>query len=250
MRIISWNVNGLRSCMGKGFMDFFENAQADVFCIQETKLQQGESSIKTKGYHQFWDDAEKKGYAGTAVFSLSEPISVTYGMGEEDNDDEGRVITLEFDKLYVVNVYVPNSGEELKRLDYRMQWDVRFRNYLLSLDAKKPVVACGDFNVAHKEIDIKNVSTNRRHAGFTDEERDSFSTLLDAGFIDGFRELYPDARDKYTYWSYRFSARERNTGWRIDYACISSRLRDELKGFTIHNSVYGSDHCPVEIEIF
>jgi exodeoxyribonuclease III len=250
MRIISWNVNGLRSCMNKGFMDFFEKAEADVFCIQETKLQQGGDSLTTEGYHQFWDDAEKKGYAGTAVFSLTEPLSVSYGLGEEDEDGEGRVITLEYDELYVVNVYVPNAGEELKRLGYRLEWDVRFRDYLSALDAKKPVIACGDFNVAHTEADIKNASSNRRHAGFTDEERGSFTKLLEAGFTDAFRALYPDARDKYTYWSYRFNARERNTGWRIDYACISSRLKDRLKSFTIHSSVYGSDHCPVEIEIF
>lgn len=250
MRIISWNVNGLRSCMGKGFMDFFEKSKADVFCIQETKLQQGEDSVTAQGYHQFWNDAEKKGYSGTAAFSLEKPVSVSYGLGEEDNDDEGRVITLEYDKLYVVNVYVPNAGEELKRLEHRLAWDVRFRDYLMALDAKKPVVACGDFNVAHKEADIKNASSNRRHAGFTDEERGSFSQLLDAGFTDAFRQLYPDARDMYTYWSYRFSARERNTGWRLDYACISTRLKERLKGFTIHSSVYGSDHCPVEIEIF
>ncbi len=250
MRIISWNVNGLRSCMNKGFMNFFKEAKADVFCIQETKLQQGEEIINAEGYHQFWDDAEKKGYAGTAAFSLKKPTGVSYGLGEGDSDGEGRVITLEYDDLYVVNVYVPNAGEELKRLGYRLEWDVRFRDYLLSLDAEKPVVACGDFNVAHKETDIKNASSNRRHAGFTDEERGSFTKLLDSGFVDSFRYLYPDARDKYTYWSYRAGARERNTGWRIDYACISSRLKENLKSFTIHSSVYGSDHCPVEVEIF
>jgi exodeoxyribonuclease-3 len=230
-------------------MDFFEASQADMFCIQETKLQRGGESIATPGYFQYWNDAEKKGYAGTAVFSRTEPVSVSYGFGD-DIDDEGRVITLEYNDFYLVCVYVPNSGEELKRLDYRMEWDDRFRSYLLSLDRDKPVVAAGDFNVAHKEIDIKNASSNRRHAGFTDEEREKFSALLETGFADAFRELNPDARHMYTYWSYRFNARARNTGWRIDYGCISARLMSELKRFTIHSGVYGSDHCPIELEIF
>lgn len=251
MKVISWNVNGLRSCLGKGFMDFFVKAQADVFCIQETKLQQGEQSVvDAPGYTQFWNDAEKKGYSGTAVFSRIEPIQVSYGLGEDDTDNEGRVIALEYKDVYVVNVYVPNSGEELKRLDYRMEWDGRFREYLLSLDKEKPVIAVGDFNVAHKEIDIKNASSNRRHAGFTDEERENFSLLLKSGFADAFRELNPDAKGAYTYWSYMFSARARNTGWRIDYGCVSSRLMNEVKSFTIHNEIYGSDHCPIELEIF
>ncbi len=248
MKIISWNVNGLRSCISKGFMDFFKASGADIFCIQETKLQRGGESIETPGYLQFWNDAEKKGYSGTAVFSRTEPASVSYGLAE--SDDEGRVITLQFKDFYLVCVYVPNSGEELKRLDYRMEWDDRFRSYLSSLDSDKPVIAVGDFNVAHKETDIKNASSNRRHAGFTDEERQKFTELLESGFADAFRELNPNARDVYTYWSYRFNARARNTGWRIDYGCISSRLMSEIKGFTVHSGVFGSDHCPIELGIF
>jgi exodeoxyribonuclease III len=248
VKIISWNVNGLRSCMNKGFMDFFNNSGADIFCIQETKLQQGDANLDFSGYNEYWNDADKKGYAGTAVFSRSEPVNITYGLGMEE-DDEGRVITLEFADFYIVNVYVPNSGEELKRLEYRIQWDRLFRKYLIGLDVKKAVIACGDFNVAHKEIDIKNASSNRRHAGFTDEERESFSELLNSGYIDAFRELYPDARDKYTYWSYRFKARERNTGWRIDHAIISARLKERMREFTIYSDIYGSDHCPIGLDI-
>lgn len=249
MRIVSWNVNGLRSCMRKGFEDFFGGIQADIFCIQETKLQQGDKILDTPGYRQYWNDAQKKGYSGTAVFSRAEPLRVSRGMPEE-SDDEGRVITLEFEDFFLVNVYVPNSGEELKRLDYRMGWDERFRDYLKSIDRQKPVVAVGDFNVAHTEADIKNASSNRAHAGFTDEERENFSVLLGAGFADAFRTLNPDARDVYTYWSYMFKARERNTGWRIDYACVSRRALSKVAGFTTHSGVFGSDHCPIELEIF
>ncbi len=249
MKIITWNVNGLRACIKKGFYDYFNNAGADIFCIQETKLQRGDINFESEGYHAFWNDAEKKGYSGTAVFSSKKPQGVSYGLAGE-KDDEGRVITLEYDDLYLVNVYVPNSGEELKRLDYRMEWDDAFRDYLSGLDRKKPLIACGDFNVAHQEIDIKNASSNRRHAGFTDEEREKFTKLLRAGFIDSFRELYPDAHDSYTYWSYRFNARKRNTGWRIDYGCISKRIKDELEDCVLRGDVYGSDHCPVELIIF
>ena len=249
MKIITWNVNGLRSCMGKGFMDFFRESQADVFCIQETKMQQGES-VLAEGYSEFWNDAEKKGYSGTAVFSRQEPVNVSYGLGEEDGDTEGRVITLEYKDFFAVNVYVPNSGEGLKRLEYRLEWDKRFRAYLKSLDGRKPLIAVGDFNVAHKTIDIKNASSNRRHAGFTDEERESFSELLGSGFIDSFRTLYPGAKDAYTYWSFFSNARARNVGWRLDYACISERLKSELGDVKILSNVYGSDHCPVELDIF
>lgn len=249
MRIISWNVNGLRSCIGKGFMDFFRASDADAFCIQETKLQQGDAEFDFRDYNEYWNDAEKKGYSGTAVFSKKKPENVFYGIGDE-KDDEGRVITLEYKDLYLVNAYVPNAGEELKRLNFRLEWDKRFREYLKELDSKKPVVACGDLNVAHKEIDIKNAASNHTHAGFTDEERESFSNLLEGGFIDSFRELYPDAKDKYTYWSYMFKARERNTGWRIDYGIISDRLKEKLKDVIIHNEIYGSDHCPIEIDIY
>lgn len=248
MKIITWNVNGLRSCMGKGFMDFFRDSQADVFCIQETKMQQGEGAI-TEGYKEFWNDAEKKGYSGTAVFSRREQVNVSYGIGD-DADTEGRVITLDYKDFFLVNVYVPNSGEELKRLEYRLEWDKRFRDYLKSLDARKPLVAVGDFNVAHKPIDIKNASSNRRHAGFTDEERESFSELLDSGFLDSFRMLYPDAKDAYTYWSFFSNARARNVGWRLDYGCISERLKGELRDVKILSNIYGSDHCPVELDIF
>jgi exodeoxyribonuclease-3 len=248
VKIITWNVNGLRSCMGKGFMDFFRDSQADVFCIQETKMQQGEGAI-TEGYKEFWNDAEKKGYSGTAVFSRREQVNVSYGIGD-DADTEGRVITLDYKDFFLVNVYVPNSGEELKRLEYRLEWDKRFRDYLKSLDARKPLVAVGDFNVAHKPIDIKNASSNRRHAGFTDEERESFSELLDSGFLDSFRMLYPDAKDAYTYWSFFSNARARNVGWRLDYGCISERLKGELRDVKILSNIYGSDHCPVELDIF
>ena len=250
MKIVSWNVNGLRACYGKGFTDFFTAGNADIFCIQETKLQRGDFEFDRPDYFDYWNDAEKKGYSGTAVFTKQEPIAVTYGIGIDAHDHEGRVITLEFDGFYFVNVYVPNSGEELKRLNYRMEWDEAFRGYLTSLDAKKSVIVCGDFNVAHQPIDLKNPASNKHTAGFTDEEREGFTKLLGAGFADAFRQLYPDKRDAYTYWSYRFGARARNAGWRIDYACISERLSSELHEFTIHSDVMGSDHCPVSIDIF
>lgn len=250
MKIISWNVNGLRACYGKGFVDFFKLMDADIFCVQETKLQQGEIALDLPGYNEYWNYAERKGYSGTAVFSRKEALSASYGIGIPKHDTEGRVITLEFEEFYFVCVYVPNSGEELKRLSYRMEWDDAFRAYLLGLDAKKPVVVCGDLNVAHKEIDLKNPSSNHHTAGFTDEERARFTELLDAGFVDSFRQLYPDAEGRYTYWSYRFNARARNAGWRIDYGCISQRATESLHDFIIHDGVMGSDHCPIELEIF
>jgi len=250
MKIVSWNVNGLRACYGKGFVDFFKQVDADIFCVQETKLQQGDIALDLPGYAEYWNYAERKGYSGTAVFSRKEALTASYGIGTPEHDTEGRVITLEFEDFYFVCVYVPNSGEGLKRLSYRMEWDDAFRDYLLALDAKKPVVVCGDFNVAHQEIDLKNPATNHQTAGFTDEERAKFTELLDAGFVDSFRKLYPDATDQYTYWTYRFNARARNAGWRIDYGCISQRATDSLHSFTIHDGVMGSDHCPVELEIF
>jgi exodeoxyribonuclease-3 len=249
LKIITWNVNGLRSCMAKGFIDFFRSSDADIFCIQETKMQQGED-VLTEGYKEFWNDAEKKGYSGTVVFSRTEPLNVSCGLGEEDSDNEGRVITLEYKDFFAVNAYVPNAGEGLKRLEFRLKWDKRFRAYLKSLDERKPIIAVGDFNVAHKSVDIKNASSNRRHAGFTDEERESFSRLLDSGFLDSFRTLYPDAKDAYTYWSFFSNARARNVGWRLDYGCISERLKNELADVRILSEVYGSDHCPVEFDIF
>ena len=249
MKIVSWNVNGLRACLQKGFSDFFGQSDANIFCIQETKMQDGEAAFHPEGYHAFWNDASKKGYSGTAVFSRTTPDTVSLGMGIPAHDQEGRLITLEFGDCYLVNVYVPNAQEELRRLTYRMRWDEDFRGYLVGLDKKKPVIVCGDFNVAHQEIDLKNPETNRRHAGFTDEERDQFSALLDAGFLDGFRYLNPDARDQYTYWTYRFNARARNAGWRIDYGCISNRISSRLKEFTIHSDVMGSDHCPISFVI-
>ena len=250
MKIVSWNVNGLRACLSKGFMDFFRESDADIFCIQETKMQQGDAEIDIAGYYDYWNDAEKKGYSGTAVFSKDQPEDVTYGIGIDAHDREGRVITIEFEGCYVVNVYVPNAGEGLKRLDYRMTWDGDFRAYLRGLDNKKPVIVCGDFNVAHQEIDLKNPSTNHQSAGFTDEERDGFTRLLDAGFIDVFRHLNPQARDMYTYWTYRFGARGRNAGWRIDYGCVSERIIGDVRGFEIQSSVMGSDHCPIALKIF
>ncbi len=250
MKMVSWNVNGLRACFGKGFEDFFAAAAADMFCIQETKLQRGDIEFEPEGYHCYWNDAVKKGYSGTAVFTKRQPEAVTYGIGMSEHDNEGRVITLEFGEFFLINVYVPNAQEELRRLEYRMTWDEAFRDYLRKLDDKKPVVVCGDFNVAHQEIDLKNPAANRRNAGFTDEERADFTQLLDAGFVDVFRRLNPDARDKYTYWSYRFGARQRNAGWRIDYFCVSQRLMPEVKDFEIHNTVMGSDHCPVSLTLF
>ncbi len=249
MKLISWNVNGLRAVMGKGFMDFFNEIDADIFCLQETKLQEGQIEMDLPGYYQYWNYAEKKGYSGTAVFTKRKPISVMYGMGIEEHDKEGRVIALEFEKFYLVTVYTPNSQDELKRLDYRMKWEDDFLAYMKSLEKRKPVVYCGDLNVAHKEIDIKNPKTNRRNAGFTDEERGKMDQAIEAGFVDTFRYFYPDTADVYSWWSYRFKARERNAGWRIDYFMASEALRSNLKGARIHGDVMGSDHCPVELEI-
>lgn len=249
MKLISWNVNGLRACVGKGFMDFFKEIDADMFCVQETKLQEGQIKLETEGYHQFWNYAEKKGYSGTAIFTKREPVSVSYGIGMDEHDKEGRVITLEFDSFYMVTVYTPNSQNELVRLDYRMKWEDDFRSYLKALDSRKPVIVCGDLNVAHKEIDLKNPATNRKNAGFTDEERNKFTELLESGFIDTYRYFYPDTTGVYSWWSYRFSARANNAGWRIDYFCVSERLKDKLLGAKIHTDVMGSDHCPVELTI-
>lgn len=247
MKLISWNVNGLRACMDKGFMDFFQEADADVFCIQESKLQEGQIALSLPGYHQYWNYAEKKGYSGTALFCKEEPLSVAYGIGIEEHDKEGRVITAEFPQFYVVTVYTPNSQRELTRLDYRMEWEAAFLAYLKKLEEKKPVIFCGDLNVAHKEIDLKNPKTNRHNAGFTDEERQCFTRLLDAGFIDTFRYFYPDKEGIYSWWSYMFKAREKNAGWRIDYFVVSDCLKDRLADAGIHTQVLGSDHCPVEL---
>ena len=249
MKLISWNVNGIRACVNKNFMEFFNEVDADIFCLQETKLQENQIDLNLDGYHQYWNYAKKKGYSGTAIFTKNKPISVTYGIGIEEHDQEGRVITLEFDEFYMVTVYTPNSQNELKRLDYRMQWEDDFRNYLGELDSKKPVIVCGDLNVAHKEIDLKNPKTNRKNAGFTDEERNKFTELLDVGFIDTFRYFYPEKENIYSWWSYRFKAREKNAGWRIDYFCTSERLKDRLVSASIHTEVLGSDHCPVELVI-
>ena len=249
MKFISWNVNGLRACVQKGFLDFFNSIDADFFCIQESKLQAGQIDLDLPGYHQYWNYAEKKGYSGTAIFAKNEPLSVSYGIGIEEHDREGRVITLEYDNFYLVTCYTPNSQNELKRLPYRMQWEDDFREYLKTLDAKKPVVLCGDLNVAHNEIDLKNPKTNRKNAGFSDEERAKMTELLSSGFTDTFRYFYPDAEGIYSWWSYRFKAREKNAGWRIDYFITSKRINDKLKKATIHTDVLGSDHCPVEVDI-
>ncbi len=249
MRFISWNVNGLRACCEKGFRESFRALDADFFCLQETKMQAGQLDLEFDGYRSYWNYAEKKGYSGTAIFSRHEPLSVSYGMGIEEHDHEGRVITLEMPDFYLVNVYTPNSQDELARLDYRMRWDDDFRSYLLGLEKSKPVAVCGDMNVAHKEIDLKNPATNRRNAGFTDEERGKFSELLDSGFTDTFRYFYPDAEGVYSWWSYRFRSRERNAGWRIDYFLVSEGLKDRLAGASIHNGILGSDHCPVEMDL-
>jgi exodeoxyribonuclease-3 len=248
MKLISWNVNGLRAVMNKNFMEFFNEADADVFCLQETKLQEGQIEMDLPGYHQYWNYADKKGYSGTAIFTKKEPLSVTYGMGIDEHDHEGRVITLEFDDFYFITVYVPNSQDGLKRLDYRMKWEDDFLGYLKELEKTKPVVFCGDLNVAHEEIDLKNPKTNRKNAGFTDEERSKMTALLDAGFTDTFRYFYPE-QVTYSWWSYRFKAREKNAGWRIDYFICSDALRDRLKDAKIHTEVMGSDHCPVELDI-
>ncbi len=249
MKLISWNVNGIRACTQKGFLDFFKEIDADIFCIQESKLQEGQIDLDTKGYNQYWNYAEKKGYSGTAIFSKKTPLSVSLGIGIEEHDNEGRVITLEFENFYMVTVYTPNSQNELARLDYRMKWEVDFKNYLKKLEEVKPVIVCGDMNVAHKEIDLKNPKTNRKNAGFTDEEREKFSELLNAGFIDTFRFFYPEKTDIYSWWSYRFSARAKNAGWRIDYFLVSDSLKDKLIDAKIHTEIMGSDHCPVELEI-
>jgi exodeoxyribonuclease-3 len=247
MKFISWNVNGLRACVQKGFLDFFKEIDADVFCLQETKLQKGQIDLDLTGYHQYWNYAEKKGYSGTAIFTKTEPLSVAYGIGIPEHDTEGRVITLEFSDFYFITVYTPNSQNELARLDYRMQWEADFLAYLKKLEEKKPVVFCGDLNVAHQEIDLKNPKTNRKNAGFTDEERDCFTKLLAAGFIDTFRYFYPDTEGAYSWWSYRFKAREKNAGWRIDYFVVSECLKERLSSAAIHTEIFGSDHCPVEL---
>ena len=244
-KLISWNVNGLRACAEKGFMEFFKEADADIFCLQETKLQKGQIDLDLPGYHQYWNYAEKKGYSGTAIFSKEEPLSVSYGMGVEVHDHEGRVITLEFDKFYMITVYTPNSQDELKRLDYRMQWEDDFLAYLKNLEKNKPVIVCGDLNVAHKEIDLKNHKTNRKNAGFTDEERAKFTALTEAGLTDTFRYFYPELEGAYSWWSYRFHAREKNAGWRIDYFLTSNALNNTLKDAVIYKDIFGSDHCPV-----
>ncbi|MGK4198141.1 exodeoxyribonuclease III [Fusobacterium sp. HC1336] len=249
MKLISWNVNGLRACVGKGFLEYFNEQQADIFCLQETKLQEGQIELELNGYYQYWNYAEKKGYSGTAIFTKKEPISVQYGIGIEKHDNEGRVITLEFEKFYMVTVYTPNSQEKLARLDYRMEWEEEFRNYLLELDKLKPVIVCGDLNVAHNEIDLKNPKSNRRNAGFSDEEREKMSKLLDSGFVDSFRYFYPNKTDIYSWWSYRFSARAKNAGWRIDYFLVSEKLKENMRDAEIHTEILGSDHCPVVLNI-
>ena len=249
MRLISWNVNGLRAVMGKNFMEFFNDIDADIFCLQETKLQEGQIEMDLPGYYQYWNYADKKGYSGTAIFTKKEPISVSYGLDIDEHDHEGRVITLEFNDFYMVTVYTPNSQDELKRLDYRMKWEDDFREYLTELNKRKPVIVTGDMNVAHKEIDLKNPKTNRRNAGFTDEERSKMTQLLESGFIDTFRYFYPDMEGIYSWWSYRFKAREKNAGWRIDYFLASADMESRLKDAKIHTEVFGSDHCPVELEI-
>lgn len=249
MKLISWNTNGIRACMGKGFVESMIEQDADIICIQETKMQEGQAEVPLQGYHQYWCSAEKKGYSGTAVFTKEEPISVSYGIGIDVHDHEGRVITVEYKDFYLVNVYVPNSQNELKRLDYRMQWEDDFREYLVRLDLQKPVIVCGDFNVAHTEIDLKNPKTNTKNAGFTPEERAKMTQLLEAGFVDSFRYFYPDATGIYSWWSYRFNARKNNAGWRIDYFLVSEKLRERLCDAAILTDIMGSDHCPVVLEI-
>lgn len=249
MKLISWNVNGLRAVMGKNFMDFFNEIDADIFCLQETKLQEGQIEMELPGYHQYWNYADKKGYSGTAIFTKEEPDGVSYGIGIDQHDHEGRVITLEFKDFYVVTVYTPNSQDELRRLDYRMKWEDDFREYLTGLNRQKPVIVTGDMNVAHNEIDLKNPKTNRRNAGFTDEERGKMTELLKSGFIDTFRYFYPDTEGIYSWWSYRFRAREKNAGWRIDYFLASTDMENRIKGAKIHTEILGSDHCSVELEI-
>ena len=249
MKFISWNVNGLRACMGKNFMEYFREADADLFCLQETKLQAGQIDMDLPGYHQYWNYAEKKGYSGTAIFAKEEPISVQYGMGIEEHDHEGRLITLEYPDFYFITCYTPNAQDGLKRLDYRMEWEDAFYAYLKALEGHKPVIFCGDLNVAHQEIDLKNPKSNHQNAGFSDEERAKITRLKENGFIDTFRYFYPDLEGAYSWWSYRFHAREKNAGWRIDYFLVSEALKDRLVSATIHNEVFGSDHCPVELVI-
>ncbi len=248
-KFISWNVNGIRACSGKGFLESFESLDADIFCLQETKLQAGQIELDLPGYHQYWNYAEKKGYSGTALFTKEEPLNVTYGIGIPEHDSEGRVITAEFADYYFITVYVPNSQDGLRRLDYRMQWEEDFLAYIKKLDKKKPVIYCGDLNVAHKEIDLKNPSSNHHNAGFTDEERGKMTAVLSGGFTDSFRYFYPDLEGIYSWWSYRFSAREKNAGWRIDYFIVSDRIKDKMKDAKIHTDIFGSDHCPVELDI-
>ena len=250
MKLVSWNVNGLRACLGKGFLESFAALDADIFSIQETKMQPGQAELDLPGYKQYWNSAEKKGYSGTAVFTRLEPLNVTYGIGSEEHDREGRAITLEFEDFYLVNCYVPNAQRELTRLDWRMEWEDALRAYLLELDRKKPVIYCGDLNVAHQEIDLKNAKSNRGNAGFTDEERAKMTELLEAGFVDSFRHLYPDKTGAYSWWSYMFHAREKNAGWRIDYFIVSRSIADKIKDSIIHPEIMGSDHCPVELDIF
>lgn len=249
MKLISWNVNGLRACMTKGFQDFFREIDSDFFCLQEIKLSEGQIEFAPEGYYSYWNYAEKKGYSGTAIFTKKEPVSVTYGIGIDVHDHEGRVITLEYPDYYMITVYTPNSQNELARLDYRMQWEDDFREYLTELRKDKPVIVCGDMNVAHNEIDLKNPKTNRRNAGFTDEEREKMTELLQAGFVDTFRYFYPDKEQIYSWWSYRFKAREKNAGWRIDYFLVSEDIKDKLVDAKIHTEIYGSDHCPVELDV-
>lgn len=249
MKFVSWNVNGLRACIGKGFMDIFKKFDADIFAVQETKMHPSQAEVVTDAYHQYWNSAEKKGYSGTAVFTKQKPSSIAYGIGIPEHDKEGRVITLEFEDFYFVTCYTPNSQNGLARLDYRMEWEDAFRGYLLKLDHKKPVILCGDLNVAHREIDLKNPKTNRQNAGFTDEERNKMTALLNAGFCDSFRCLYPDAEGIYSWWSYRFQARAKNAGWRIDYFLVSDRIKNKITSAAIHTDILGSDHCPVSLEI-
>ena len=249
MKLISWNVNGLRAAINKGFMDFFKQIDADIFAIQETKMQEGQAELILEGYYQYWNSAIKKGYSGTAIFTKIKPISVSYGIGIEKHDQEGRIITLEFEEFYMVNCYTPNSKRELERLEYRMEWEDEIRKYLLALNNKKPVIYCGDLNVAHEEIDLKNPKTNHHNAGFTDEERSKMTELLNSGFTDTFRYLYPEKENAYTWWSYMMKAREKNVGWRIDYFIVSNSIKEKIKEAKIHSEIMGSDHCPVELEI-